>query len=61
MKINKALTRLEGDIEKISDSLHDPIQSIWGFIKRHKKVLIAAGAIYLVYRYLFSERKDENY
>lgn len=58
------LNQADKFLEKVEQSVFspdwkEPIEEVIGFIKRHKKVLITVGVLYVAYKYLFSEEDYE--
>ena len=53
--MEKTIKKIEKDIISLSDSVKEPLSSIVGFIKKHKKIIIILAVIYFSYKYLFDE------
>lgn len=57
MKIEKNFEKLLTDLEKKSSTY---VRDITGFIRRHKRLLVTAFVIYMVFNYLFDEGTEDN-
>ena len=55
--LNKLVKRIEKDIDAISESVSEPVNSVIEFVKGHKKLIIILVVIYLTSRFLFSEEE----
>lgn len=61
--MSKMLNQADRFLEKIEGSVFspdwkEPIEEVVSFVKRHKKVLITVGILYVVYKYFFGEDEE---
>ena len=55
--MEKTIKKVEKDINSLSRTVKEPLQSVIVFVRKHRRLLVVVALLYIAYSYMFNEEE----